>query len=59
MIDEMYLQRSQEYCVVDLIGCDEDGKLVKGLVGFMIVGFQNRSSNVIKSIPETKLKVNG
>ena len=38
MIDEMYLQKSQEYCGGELIGCDEDGNLFKGLLGFIIVG---------------------
>ena len=31
MIDEMYLQKSQEYCG-ELIGCSEDSNLFKGLV---------------------------
>ena len=56
MIDEMYLQKSQEYCGGELIGCDEDGNLFEGLVGFMIVGLQKSIPYVIKSIPETKIE---
>lgn len=56
MIDEMYLQKSAEYCGGELIGCDEDGNLFKGLVGFMIVGLQKSIPYVIKSIPETKIE---
>ena len=52
----MYLQKSQEYCGGELIGCDEDGNLFKGLVGFMIVGLQKSTPYVIKSIPETKIE---
>ena len=46
MIDEMYLQKSEEYHGGEIVGYDEEGKLYKGLVGFMI----------IKSIPETKIE---
>ena len=53
MIDEMYLQKSQEYCGGE---CGEEGNLFKGLVGFMIVRLQKSIPYVIKSIPETKIE---
>ena len=59
LIDEMYLQKSEEYHGGEIVGCDEEGKLYKGLVGFMIVGLKQSIPYIIKSIPETKSKVNG
>ena len=56
MIDAIYLQKSPEYCGGELIGCEEDGNLFKGLIGFMIVGLQKSFPYDIKSIPETKFK---
>ena len=32
MIDEMYLQKSEEYHGGEIVGCDEEGKLYIGLV---------------------------
>ena len=54
MIDEMYLQKSEEYHGGEIVGCDEEGKLYKGLVGFMIVGLKQSIPYIIKSIAETK-----
>ena len=56
MIDEMYLHKSEEYHGSEIVGCDEDGKLYKALVGFMIVGLKQSIPCIIKSIPETKIK---
>ena len=38
IFDEMYLQKSQEYFRGEMIGCDDEGELHKGIVCFMIVG---------------------
>ena len=35
-----------------LIGCDDDGKLFKGIVTFMIVGLRKSISFVLKAVPE-------
>ena len=56
MIDEIYLQKSEEYHCGEIVGCDEEGKLYKGLVGFMIVGLKQLIPYIIKSIPETKIE---
>ena len=56
MIDEMYLQKSEEYHGGEIVGCDEEGKLYKGLIGFMIVGWKHSIPYIIKSIPETKIE---
>ena len=56
MIDEMYLQKSEEYYGGEIVGCDDEGKLYKGLVGFMIVGLKQSIPYIIKSIPETKIE---
>ena len=36
MIDGMYLQKSEEYHGGEIAGCDEEGKLYKGLVGLLV-----------------------
>ena len=56
MIDEMYLQKSEEYHGGEIVGCYEEGKLYEGLVGFMIVGLKQSIPYIIKSIPETKIE---
>ena len=45
-----------EYFGCKIIGCDEDGNLFEGLVGFIIVGLQKSTPSLIKSIPETKME---
>ena len=40
IIDEMYLQKSYEYFGGEMIGCDNEGELYKGIVCFMIVGLK-------------------
>jgi len=48
MIDEMYLQKSVEYSSGEMIGCDEDDSMFKGIVGFMIVGLKQYIPYIIK-----------
>ena len=56
MIDEMYLQKSVEYSSGEMIGCDEDDSMFKGIVGFMIVGLKQSIPYIIKSLPEVKIE---
>ena len=58
IFDEMYLQKRQEYFWGEMIGCDDEGELYKGIVCFMIVGLKESIPYVIKSSPETKVDVN-
>ena len=53
MFDEMYLQKCEEYFVGDLVGCNSEGELYKGLGYFMKAGSKNSIPYVIKSSPET------
>ena len=53
IFDEMYLQRSQEYSGGEMIGCDDERELYKGIVCFMIVDLKKSIPYVIKSSPET------
>ena len=53
IFDEMYLQRSQEYSGGEMIGCDAERELYKGIVCFMIVDLKESIPYVIKSSPET------
>ena len=55
MFDEMYLQKCEEYFAGDLVGCNCEGELCKGLVCFMIVDLNNSLLYVIKSSSETKI----
>ena len=41
LFDEMYLQKCEEYFGGELIGSDENGKLDRGIVCFMIEGMKN------------------
>ena len=53
-LDEMYLQKCEEYFAGDLVGCNREGELCKGLVCFKIVGLKNSIPYVIKLSPKTK-----
>ena len=53
IFDEMYLQKRQEYFWGEMIGCDDEGELYKGIVCFMIAGLKESIPYVIKSSPET------
>ena len=55
MFHKMYLQKCEEYFAGDLMGCNSEGELYKGLVCFMIVGLKNSIPYVIKLSPETKI----
>ena len=55
MFHKMYLQKCEEYFAGDLVGCNSEGELYKGLVCFMIVGLKNSIPHVIKLSPETKI----
>ena len=58
IFDEMYLQKSQEYFGEEMIGCDNEGELYKGIFCFFIVGLKESSPYVIKSLPETNIDDN-
>ena len=58
IFDEMYLQKSQEYFGGEMIGCDDEGELYKGIVCFMIVGLKETIPYEIKSSSETNIDVN-
>ena len=48
IFDEMYLQKRQEHFWGEMIGCDDEGELYKGIVCFMIVGLKESIPYVIK-----------
>ena len=56
IFDEMFLQRSQEFVGGNLIGCDENGELYKGILSFMIVGLKTNIPYVIRAVPEVDIK---
>ena len=40
IFDEMYIQKSQEYFWGEMVDCDNEGQLYKGIVRFLIVGLK-------------------
>ena len=58
IFDEMYLQKSQEYFRGEMIGCDDEGELCKGIVCFMIVDLKGSIPYVIKSSLKTNTDAN-
>ena len=55
MLDEMFLQKVEEYCGGKSIGANENNELYKGLVAFMIVGMKENVPYVIKASPDTAI----
>ena len=56
MLDEMYLQKQQQYFAGELIGADEDDNLYKGIVCFMVAGLKQSVPYVVKTCPEIKIE---
>ena len=54
--DEMYLQKELQYQQGKLIGCDENGNLLKEIMTFMIVGVRKNVPFVVKAVPESKIE---
>ena len=54
LFDNIYLQKREEYFAGDLVTCNNEGELYKGLVCFMIGVLKNYIPYVIKSSSETK-----
>ena len=52
MFDEMYLQKREEFCSGETFGADENGRLYKGVLYFMIVGLKSNIPCVVKTVPE-------
>ena len=56
LIDEMYLQKEVQFQGGQLIGCDDNNELYKGIMTFMIVGMKKNVPFAVKAIPETKIE---
>ena len=55
LVDEMYLQKGVQYHGGSFVGADENGKLYKGIVVFLIVSLKKTIACVVKSCPESKI----
>ena len=55
MLDEMYLEKANDYHAGNMIGANKDGDLYRGILIFMIVGFKEYIPYVIKSGPEVSI----
>ena len=55
MLDEMYLQKCEEYCGGEIIGANENNELYKGILSFIIVGLKENVPYIIKSVPERNI----
>ena len=58
MLDEMYIEKCEEYDSGKLIGADDENQLYKGVVSFMVVGLKETVSYVVKSVPEVSIDAN-
>ena len=58
MLDEMYLDKCEEYDSGKLVGADSEDNLYKGVVSFMVVGLKETVSYVVKAVPEVKIDGN-
>ena len=56
LLDEIYIEKGEQYQEGKLIGKDADGNLCKGVMTFMIVGLRKNIPFVIKGIPESKIQ---
>ena len=56
MLDEMFLKKCTQYQNGEYLGEDENGKLYKGIVLFMVEGLKNSIKYVVQAIPG---KING
>ena len=54
LTDEMYLQKELQFQRGKLIGCDDNGNLLKGIMTFMIVGERKSVPFLVKAVPESK-----
>ena len=55
MVDEIYLRKSVQYCKGNLIDCDKEGELFKGIVVFMKEGLQKSVLILVKGCPITAI----
>ena len=53
IVDEMYLQKRDEYTGGELTGAGPDDNPYKGIMCFMIVGLKENVSFVVEDTPET------
>ena len=56
LLDEIYIQKDVQYDGGRLVGADEDGRLFKGIMTFMIVSLKKSIPFVVKAIPETQIE---
>ena len=56
MLDEMFLKKCTQYQNGEYLGEDENGKLYKAIVLFMVEGLKNSIKYVVQAIPG---KING
>jgi len=56
IVDEMYLRKATQYQGREFVGADEQGKLYKGIVAFIVIGLIQSVPYVIKAIPEVTFR---
>ena len=55
MSEEIYLQKSEEYCASEIINANKNNELYKRLLLFMIVWLKENAPYIIKSVPEQNI----
>ena len=52
MVDEMYIQKATQYQSSKYVGVDNDGRLYKSVVAFMIASLKKSIPYVVQALPE-------
>ena len=55
LLDEMHLQQQLQFDGQDIIGCNENLEMFKGILCFMVISLKKTVPNVIKAVPIVKL----
>ena len=55
IFEKMYLRKCKEYTGGQLFGAVTNGELYKGTVSFMVIGIEQNTPYLIKSVPELKI----
>ena len=58
MVDEMYIQKTTQYQSGEYVGVDNDGRLYKGAVVFMVAGLKKSIPYVVQALPEVTFNGN-
>ena len=56
LVDEMYLQKENQYHGGRYVGADENGEFYSGILVMMAVGLKQSVPVVVRALPETGIR---